>query len=306
MKRGTENLLKFKHLMRDLDLPEYATLGLLQSLWMKVDINCPRGNIGRYSNEDIALLVDWRGDPDLLISALVRRGWLDEHDEHRLIIHDWPEHCEDTTHRKLARAREYFADGSRPKTNRMGKEQAEIDVFYDEDQHNSAETKPVCARRAHADEKNSTPCAPTVTDTEAVTEAEPLPSRTVAERRPVGAVRAAISSIGTGSDGRQYRQTLWKRTRNAVIRGPGDPEDGRDPPDREDWWREVSRSVVNADGMQFLEETVKYIEDCADPSIRRSKDLGELAKPAAYLTWKCREFLASKGMRLPARTSKAS
>lgn len=130
MKRGTENLLKFKYLMRDLDLPEYAVTGLLQTLWMKTDINCPCGNIGKFTNADIALIIDWRGDPDELISVLVSRGWLDEHPEHRLIVHDWPTHCEDTTHAKVARSLQYFADGTTPKLINLGKRTNEITKFY--------------------------------------------------------------------------------------------------------------------------------------------------------------------------------
>lgn len=307
MKRGTENLLKFKHIMRDLDLPEYAALGLLQSLWMKVDINCPRGDIGRFSNEDIALLLDWRGDPDLLVNTLVNRRWLDENTEHRLIIHDWPVHCEDTTHRKLARAHEYFADGTRPKTNRMGKEQAEIDAFYDRNRPEASSVRTACARRSHEDSNKRTACAPTVTvtdtDTLAVTDTD---TDTDTDTRRIGTGGTAVSDLGSGTDARKYRQALWKRTRLAVIRCPGDPPDGRDPPEREAWWRDVSKAVVDAGGIQELEAAVKYIEDCGNSAIRRAKDLGELAKPAAYLTMKCRNFLQSKGERLPSTKSRVS
>lgn len=269
MKRGTENLLKFKHLMRDLDLPEYAALGLLQSLWMKVDINCPRGDIGRFSNEDIALLLDWRGDPDVLVNALVHRRWMDEHPEHRLIVHDWPEHCEDTTHRKLARAREYFADGSRPKTNRVGKEQAEIDAFYDQDQRESGGVQPVCAQRAHADEKNSTPCAPTVTVT--VTD---------------------TSSVTPPTNGRTTAQAQ-KRADGVSF------EDLRaatgDPPEFKPYWVEVGRLLRECGEYPVLPKALAHMR--ASPGIK---------KPGAWLNRQCSEALAKHGKSMPKPPSRAA
>ena len=38
-------------------------------------------------------MVDWGGDHDQLITALVECGWIDLCSEHRLLVHDWPEHA---------------------------------------------------------------------------------------------------------------------------------------------------------------------------------------------------------------------
>lgn len=70
-----------------------TTAGVLELLWDLCASSTPKGNIGRYSNEDIADEIGYDGDPDKLIEALVAAGWLDEDEEHRLVVHDWHEHC---------------------------------------------------------------------------------------------------------------------------------------------------------------------------------------------------------------------
>ena len=138
MKDGTENKLKFKQLQRTLKLTEWQARGLLDSLWRFVRINCPEGDIGRFTNEEIAIGIDWQDDGDTLVSSLVKTGWLDEvargafENAHaRLWVHDWWEHCEDSVHKSLARRTEAFADGTLPKLTRFSeKERAEILAKY--------------------------------------------------------------------------------------------------------------------------------------------------------------------------------
>lgn len=93
MKSNTPDLLKFRRLMRRLNESKRGIAGLLELLWIGVAKNCPEGDIGRFANEDIAILCDWEGDPDTLIEALVDCGWVDQCDEYRLVIHDWETHC---------------------------------------------------------------------------------------------------------------------------------------------------------------------------------------------------------------------
>ena len=93
MKNGTTDLLKFKRLQRRLKESTRGLVGLLEMLWMGTAKNCPRGNIGRFSNEDIAVLCEWDGDHDELVAALVECRWLDVHSEYRLVVHDWATHC---------------------------------------------------------------------------------------------------------------------------------------------------------------------------------------------------------------------
>ncbi|NIL97602.1 MAG: hypothetical protein GTO62_10840 [Planctomycetales bacterium] len=92
MKIGTPELLKFKRLQKRLELPTYAVVGLLELLWLIAQRNARDGDIGRFTNEEIAAGLDWPGDPDQLINHLVECGWLDADPDARLVIHDWADH----------------------------------------------------------------------------------------------------------------------------------------------------------------------------------------------------------------------
>ena len=93
MKSGTTELMKFKRLQRALNESIRGTVGLLEMLWTATAKNCPEGDVGRFTDEEIAIMCDWDGDPEKLVCALVKCGWLDQCDNYRLIIHDWAEHC---------------------------------------------------------------------------------------------------------------------------------------------------------------------------------------------------------------------
>ncbi len=93
MKASTPELLKFQKLMRRLKETRRGVIGLLEGLWLATAKNCPQGDIGRFSNEDIAIMVDWEGDADELVAALIECRWLDMCTEHRLLVHDWEDHC---------------------------------------------------------------------------------------------------------------------------------------------------------------------------------------------------------------------
>lgn len=92
MKLGTVDSIKFKKLKLKLGLAQWQAIGLLESLWMFTARNAPLGDIGRHSNEDIAVHLEWSGDADALILALTECRWIDESEEHRLLIHDWADH----------------------------------------------------------------------------------------------------------------------------------------------------------------------------------------------------------------------
>lgn len=93
MKSGTTELMKFKRLQRAIGESVRGTVGLLELLWTATAKNCPEGDVGRFTDEEIAIMCDWDGDPETLVSALVSCGWLDECETFRLIVHDWAEHC---------------------------------------------------------------------------------------------------------------------------------------------------------------------------------------------------------------------
>jgi hypothetical protein len=125
------NHTKIKRLCRRMQIPQWQAVGLLESIWILTEFQAPAGDIGRLSNEDIAVGIEYGGDEDKMIADLVATGWLDSHLEHRLLIHDWPDHCADAIHMKLARKRLYFACGRIPKTTKLSKwERESVDVFY--------------------------------------------------------------------------------------------------------------------------------------------------------------------------------
>jgi hypothetical protein len=99
--------------------PESVAVGIMEKLWQWSAKYCPAGDVGRFSNARIASAVGWRGDADGLVDALVRIGWCDLDEEGRPILHHWSEHCEDAVHARLARKREYFADGTAPKLTKL-------------------------------------------------------------------------------------------------------------------------------------------------------------------------------------------
>jgi hypothetical protein len=109
MKVGTVDLIKFKRLQRSLSESQRGIVGLLELLWAGTAKNCPQGDIGRFENIDIAVICDWEGDPDKLIDALVDCGWLDKSEDHRLVVHDWHEHCPTWVKGNLASSKKPFA-----------------------------------------------------------------------------------------------------------------------------------------------------------------------------------------------------
>jgi hypothetical protein len=114
MKSATTGLLKFKRLQRLLGESKRGVVGLLELLWQETTRQAPRGDIGRFSNEEIAILCDWDGDPDRLIEALIETNWLDIHSEHRLIIHDWADHAPQWLRNCLKAKRSDFVSQDQP------------------------------------------------------------------------------------------------------------------------------------------------------------------------------------------------
>lgn len=155
MKKGTPNHPKTIRLARLLDLPRFAAVGILESLFHFVGEYAPRGDVGRFSDEDIAAAIDWIDAPDRLVDALVASGWCERRDDFRIVVHDWSDHAEDITHRKLARSREFFADGKVPRATRLNRSEresieADFALLESERERNSAH---VCAQST-----TKTPC----------------------------------------------------------------------------------------------------------------------------------------------------
>lgn len=132
MKRGTAGHPKMRDLARRLHaaaalgtLPFKIYHGIavaaLTGLWDFAAQYCPDGRISRYSETDLAEVCFWPCEvASGLFAAMVDSGWLDRVSD-AVLIHDWPAHCEDAVHMKLARAHALFADGTIPSMKRLSK-----------------------------------------------------------------------------------------------------------------------------------------------------------------------------------------
>lgn len=104
MKRETLRHPKTYDLASRLGCSRPEALGYLTLLWDWTAEVAMQGNIGKWPNGAIARACDWMGDADEFVSALVDAKWFDHNDDHRLVIHDWPQHCERWVKSKLSSA----------------------------------------------------------------------------------------------------------------------------------------------------------------------------------------------------------
>jgi len=93
VKPSTTQSIKFAKLKRRLKLCHWQAVGVLESIWLFTQLNSPGGNIGKLSNEDIAAGIEWDGDADEFVEAMIAIRFFDVCPVNRLIIHDWEEHC---------------------------------------------------------------------------------------------------------------------------------------------------------------------------------------------------------------------
>lgn len=104
MKRGGPTHPKTFELAERLGVQWPYAVGTLEILFHFTSQYAPEGNIGRFSDKRIAAGLGWRGKPEKLIGALVESGWVDRHATERLAVHDWQDHLDQGTLRKLDRA----------------------------------------------------------------------------------------------------------------------------------------------------------------------------------------------------------
>lgn len=149
MKREAMSHTKMKRLCRRLDIPTWQGVGLLESLWHITGRECPQGDIGKLSDEDIALAIDYRGDESKMLEALISSGWIDRNSTFRLVIHDWFDHADDAVHMRLARTKQHFCDGRVPKLSRLSQSvRNECAQFYDSCAQNGiVSAKPVTSNQ---------------------------------------------------------------------------------------------------------------------------------------------------------------
>ena len=92
MKTGTAAHPKFMRLMQESGLSRPLCVGLLELTWHFAYEYSPSGDIGKWDDALIEENVGWTGERGVWISTLCATGWLCASKEHRLVIHDWPDH----------------------------------------------------------------------------------------------------------------------------------------------------------------------------------------------------------------------
>ncbi len=115
MKRGTPRHPKVYDLLQALGLPlrsRPVVVGYLELLWHFTAEFAPQGDIGRYTDDRIEGALDWTGKRGKLIEALTTSKWCDKSSRHRLVVHDWDQHADDATRKKLIRANLQFVEVS--------------------------------------------------------------------------------------------------------------------------------------------------------------------------------------------------
>lgn len=108
MKKGTPRHPKTYNLADRLKVPLYAAAGILEMLWHVAGQQTPQGDIGSLSDAAIAEGVAWKKSPVALVEALAESRWFDRSKDHRFILHDWPDHCEESVIKKLIREEKDF------------------------------------------------------------------------------------------------------------------------------------------------------------------------------------------------------
>lgn len=152
-KRGVIDHPKFQRLKVLLKLNRACALGYLEAAWQFTGRFTPQGNIGKYQDAEIEAWVEWDGEEGALIAALIKCGWLEEHPEHRLIVHDWCDHVDHTTAQALRRA------GLEPIgrcSNDVGRRRAGVSTEERQEPSDEESVSTPCAQSENAD---STPCA---------------------------------------------------------------------------------------------------------------------------------------------------
>ena len=133
MKRGTLRHKKLYRLAGILKIPRLYAAGVLEALWEWVSEAAPTGSLGDASPSEICAAIGYEGDPDELLRALIASNWLEVSAKcaNSVCVHDWADHCEDSVHSKLARARLFFANGQVPRLTRLsGKDRSDAEEWF--------------------------------------------------------------------------------------------------------------------------------------------------------------------------------
>ena len=258
MKRTAPGHPKIRRFARRLQVPLYGAIGLLELLWHGTAKHAPAGNIGRFDDDEIADLMAWDGDPAELVRALVDCRLLDEHPEHRLLVHGWAKHSDDAVHMSLARAGQHFASGDQPKLYKLSKREREkaLAAFQDGSNRTPTAHNPHSNRTADRPPRQAKPC-----------QAPPEPSQSPAQPQPQpdpGAEAAAAA------DGDHLEKLAWIKSRLG--------------PSAADMLRTANLAAYTVGGLQRLTDGCKHARSPGGLFIRRVLDGDAEPEPDLELT----------------------
>jgi hypothetical protein len=90
-------------LARALGCGRAAAVGHMELLWHFAAVRAPQGDIGKWTDAEIAHACAFEGDEAQFVVALVESGWLDRSPRHRLVVHDWHDHADHSVKKWLER-----------------------------------------------------------------------------------------------------------------------------------------------------------------------------------------------------------
>lgn len=109
MKREALRHPKMLDLASRLGIDRARAIGIVTLLLDWTADMAPQGDVGKWPDGAIAMACEWgtasgdvSRDATAFVGALVDAGWLDRHPKARLLVHDWPDHCERWVKSKLA------------------------------------------------------------------------------------------------------------------------------------------------------------------------------------------------------------
>jgi len=153
-KRGTLDHQKTFELATALGIPECYALGVLDGLWEWTAKYRPHGDLAGVSPAFVARAIHYPGDGEQLFQILIKVRYLDKLSSGQLLIHDWPEHAENSVHKYLKDHGEVFADGTPPYNRYKNRPRAD-----DADSQSDPAPVTTTASRSH-DEVTSESCLP--------------------------------------------------------------------------------------------------------------------------------------------------
>ena len=78
MKREATEHPKFSRLATMFKIQRWMAIGLMESIWHFTAKYAKAGDIGRWSNEEIACGIGWTDDPNILIEGLIKTKFIDK------------------------------------------------------------------------------------------------------------------------------------------------------------------------------------------------------------------------------------